>query len=256
MPADAGPSRPISRGIAHEGGGVLPASPARAKTTLVERLIPVLRLQGLRVSVVKHAHHRFDIDHPGKEGPFATARPAPPRWWSLPGGGWRCCANLSRRPSSACTNCWRSCTRASTGCWSKACEDSDLQKIEVWRAQADKPARYPDDDFIVAVATDSPQALPQPTAASSPGPERPGGRGPLVGQQPGALEYHAEVFGMTQPRPSLRPLDEALAELLGHARPLADVDTVSTFDGDGRVLAQDLVSALQVPPQDNSSMDG
>ena len=61
---------------------------------------------------------------------------------------------------------------------------------------------------------------------------------------------------MTQPRPSLRPLDEALAELLGHARPLADVDTVSTFDGDGRVLAQDLVSALQVPPQDNSSMDG
>ena len=37
------------------------------KTTLVERLIPVLRLQGLRVSVVKHAHHRFDIDHPGKD---------------------------------------------------------------------------------------------------------------------------------------------------------------------------------------------
>ena len=61
---------------------------------------------------------------------------------------------------------------------------------------------------------------------------------------------------MTQPRPPLRPLDEALAELLGHARPLADADTVSTFDADGRVLAQDLVSELQVPPQDNSSMDG
>ena len=61
---------------------------------------------------------------------------------------------------------------------------------------------------------------------------------------------------MTQPRPPLRPLDEALAELLGHARALADAETVSTFDADGRVLAQDLVSALQVPPQDNSSMDG
>lgn len=61
---------------------------------------------------------------------------------------------------------------------------------------------------------------------------------------------------MTQPRPPLRPLDEALTELLGHARPLAGTDTVSTFDADGRVLAQDLVSALQVPPQDNSSMDG
>ena len=37
------------------------------KTTLVERLIPALKLRGLRVSVVKHAHHKFDIDHPGKD---------------------------------------------------------------------------------------------------------------------------------------------------------------------------------------------
>src|SRR4029450_9152744 len=37
------------------------------KTTLVERIIPALRLRGLRVSVVKHAHHKFDIDHPGKD---------------------------------------------------------------------------------------------------------------------------------------------------------------------------------------------
>jgi molybdopterin molybdotransferase len=58
------------------------------------------------------------------------------------------------------------------------------------------------------------------------------------------------------PRAPLRALDEALAELLAHAQPLAGADTVSTFDADGRVLAQDLVSALQVPPQDNSAMDG
>jgi molybdopterin molybdotransferase len=57
-------------------------------------------------------------------------------------------------------------------------------------------------------------------------------------------------------RRALRPLDEALAELLAHAHPLGAVETVSTFDADRRVLAQDLVSALQVPPQDNSSMDG
>src|ERR1043165_7102588 len=37
------------------------------KTTLVEALIPALKLQGQRVSVVKHAHHKFDIDHPGKD---------------------------------------------------------------------------------------------------------------------------------------------------------------------------------------------
>ncbi|GAB4214007.1 MAG: molybdopterin molybdotransferase MoeA [Rhodoferax sp.] len=57
-------------------------------------------------------------------------------------------------------------------------------------------------------------------------------------------------------RAPLMPLDDALLALLAHAQPLGRVETVSTFDADGRVLAQDVVSALQVPPQDNSSMDG
>lgn len=64
---------------------------------------------------------------------------------------------------------------------------------------------------------------------------------------------------MNAPRPpqkSLKSLDIALAELLGFAHVLPAVESVSTFDADGRVLAQDLVSALHVPPQDNSSMDG
>jgi molybdopterin molybdotransferase len=58
------------------------------------------------------------------------------------------------------------------------------------------------------------------------------------------------------PRPALRSLDDALAALLAQAQPLAQPEAVSTFGADGRVLAEDLVSALQVPPQDNSSMDG
>ena len=37
------------------------------KTTLLSRLIPYLREQGLRVSVIKHAHHDFDVDQPGKD---------------------------------------------------------------------------------------------------------------------------------------------------------------------------------------------
>ncbi len=61
---------------------------------------------------------------------------------------------------------------------------------------------------------------------------------------------------MNAPRAPLKSLDDALAELLGQAAPLAGFESVSTFEADGRVLAQDVVSALQVPPQDNSSMDG
>ncbi len=62
---------------------------------------------------------------------------------------------------------------------------------------------------------------------------------------------------MSQPtRPPLKPLADALAELLAQAPAVLGVETVSTFDADGRVLAQSLVSALQVPPLDNSAMDG
>ena len=57
-------------------------------------------------------------------------------------------------------------------------------------------------------------------------------------------------------RPPLLPLDEALARLLAQAVAWQGTESVSTFDADGRVLARDLVSPLQVPPQDNSSMDG
>lgn len=61
---------------------------------------------------------------------------------------------------------------------------------------------------------------------------------------------------MNAPRAPLKPLDEARDELLAHARPLGRTETAATFDADGRVLAEDVVSPLQVPPQDNSSMDG
>ena len=61
---------------------------------------------------------------------------------------------------------------------------------------------------------------------------------------------------MRPPMKPLKPLDQALAELLAHAILLEGADTVATFDADGRVLAQGAASPLQVPPQDNSAMDG
>ena len=57
-------------------------------------------------------------------------------------------------------------------------------------------------------------------------------------------------------RPALLSLDDALPQLLAQAYALATSQSVSTFEADGRVLAHDVTSALQVPPQDNSSMDG
>ncbi|MFT3665740.1 gephyrin-like molybdotransferase Glp [Piscinibacter sp.] len=62
---------------------------------------------------------------------------------------------------------------------------------------------------------------------------------------------------MAEPaRAPLMTLDEALARLLAAVQPLGEVEEVSTFDARGRVLAEGVRAALDVPPQDNSAMDG
>jgi len=57
-------------------------------------------------------------------------------------------------------------------------------------------------------------------------------------------------------RPGLMPLAQALAALLGPIEPLSGHEIVATLQADGRVLARDLVAALDVPAHDNSAMDG
>ncbi len=61
---------------------------------------------------------------------------------------------------------------------------------------------------------------------------------------------------MTSARPPLRSLDEVLAQLLDAARPCLAPQACRVEEADGCVLAEDLVSELQVPAHDNSSMDG
>lgn len=57
-------------------------------------------------------------------------------------------------------------------------------------------------------------------------------------------------------KPGLTPLDDALAALLAQVAPLADTEVVATTAARGRVLAADLISPVDVPPEDNSAMDG
>jgi molybdopterin molybdotransferase len=57
-------------------------------------------------------------------------------------------------------------------------------------------------------------------------------------------------------KPAMLAMDDALAALLAEARPLAETETVATVDAHGRVLARAVRSTLDVPPADNTSMDG
>lgn len=132
------------------------------KTTLVESLIPVLKQRGLRVSVVKHAHHKFDIDHPGKD-----------TWRHRQAGALEVVVASENRlalirefekPTTLSVH--HLIAELYEGVdWVlvEGFKSSDLLKVEVWRAESGQPVRYPDDDFVVAIATDSPGQLPQAT---------------------------------------------------------------------------------------------
>jgi molybdopterin-guanine dinucleotide biosynthesis protein B len=132
------------------------------KTTLVERLIPALKMRGLRVSVVKHAHHKFDIDHPGKDtyrhreaGAFEVVVASDQRLALI--------REFERPAQLTVHQLIAELYEGVDWVLVEGFKESNLQKIEVWRAVSGKPALYPDDDFIVAIATDSPGQLPQPT---------------------------------------------------------------------------------------------
>ena len=131
------------------------------KTTLVEQLITRLRLAGQRVSVVKHAHHEFDIDHPGKDS-----------WRHRQAGAFevviasdRRLAKIREYPSTTEPSVEQLIAELSECDWVlvEGFKNAALAKIEVWRPQTGKPVRYADDPFVMAIATDAAEALPVAT---------------------------------------------------------------------------------------------
>jgi len=131
------------------------------KTTLVEQLIVRLHLAGERVSVVKHAHHDFDIDHEGKDS-----------WRHRQAGAYEVVIASNRRLAkmreypAQCEPTVDDLVGELDDCdWVlvEGFKHAALPKIEVWRAATGKPAQYPFDPFVIAVATDSEAALPAPT---------------------------------------------------------------------------------------------
>ena len=132
------------------------------KTTLVERLIPALKARGQRVSVVKHAHHRFDMDQPGKD-----------TWRHREAGAFEVVAASNRRlmlarefEVPADLSVHQLIAELYQGVdWVlvEGFKHSELLKVEVWRAETGHRARYADDPYIVAIATDSPDQLPTAT---------------------------------------------------------------------------------------------
>ena len=131
------------------------------KTTLLEKIIPLLTAHGLRVSVIKHAHHKFDIDKPGKDS-FRHREAGAGEVLVVSGYRW---ALMPELVNEAEPRLEELCSRLS------ACDlvlvegykFSDIPKFEVHRSVTGHPHLYPEDKNIIALVSDqrSDMALPQ-----------------------------------------------------------------------------------------------
>lgn len=132
------------------------------KTTLVEQLIPLLKQAGQRVSVVKHAHHSFNIDHEGKD----TFRHRAAGAFEVVVASSNRLALMREFEQPAELTVHQMIAELYEGVdWVivEGFKNSALLKLEVWRASEGKAARYVYDPLIVAIATDSAANLPVET---------------------------------------------------------------------------------------------
>ena len=132
------------------------------KTTLIEGVIAGLKAHGLRVSVIKHAHKRFDIDRPGKDSHRHREAGATE---VLIASSQRL-ALLREFDTEGLPSVHQLLAELSPADWVlvEGYKHADLPKVEVWRAALGQPPLYPDDPFVTLIATDAPQALPVATA--------------------------------------------------------------------------------------------
>jgi molybdopterin-guanine dinucleotide biosynthesis protein B len=122
------------------------------KTTLIEQLIPRLVKRGLRVSLIKHAHHSFDVDQPGKDsyrhrhaGASEVLVTSSRRWV------------LMHELRGAHEPSFDEQIRHFAPCdllLVEGFKHAPIPKLEVWRAQTGEGLLHPNDPHIVAVASD------------------------------------------------------------------------------------------------------
>jgi len=148
--------RPILGFVAYSGTG---------KTTLLEKLIPLLRRRGIRIALLKHAHHDFDVDTPGKDSyrlrhaGAAAVMVASGRRWALMS------ENPQDEPEPRLAELLIHFDPDSFDLLLvEGFKHERYPKVELQRRVLAKPALYPNDPDIIALASDRPDdetLLPQ-----------------------------------------------------------------------------------------------
>jgi molybdopterin-guanine dinucleotide biosynthesis adapter protein len=136
------------------------AASGTGKTTLLTKLIPLLKKYGLRIGLIKHSHHNFDIDHQGKDSYRLRMAGATPVMLVSP---YRhvIITELDATQEPCLNDQLTFFDQSSLDLLLIEGFKSEMfPKIELHRASLQQPLLYPDDPHIIAIATDTPLATP------------------------------------------------------------------------------------------------
>jgi molybdopterin-guanine dinucleotide biosynthesis protein B len=133
------------------------------KTTLLTRVIPLLIARGLKVSTIKHAHHAFDIDEPGKDS--HTHRLAGATEVLISSANRFALMHELRGGPELTLHALLEKLSAADLVLVEGFKREAHPKLEVYRAVVGKPLLAPDDLNVVAIASDAPLAARVPVIA-------------------------------------------------------------------------------------------
>ena len=134
------------------------------KTTLLERLVPVLTARGLSVSLIKHSHKAIEIDRPGKDS-YRLREAGCQEVLLLGDGRWALMHELRGDPEPPLDYLLSRIQRCDL-VLVEGFKSGDFPKLEVWRESEGKPPLWPDWPGIVAMACEGmpPVAVPRTVA--------------------------------------------------------------------------------------------
>ena len=169
--------------------------------------------------------------------------------------------SCAARPSRACRSCWRGCRRS---IWSivEGYKAAPIPSSKLHRAAVGKPLLHPDDDCIVAVASDVPLPKVELPVVSLDDIEK---IADVLTVESEPLEARAEAGSGVMAQLSddcfafdgpLLPIAEAERLIAERIAPVAEVETVPLAAARGRVIARDVRAPIDLPPFDNSAVDG
>lgn len=144
-------SKPILGFSAFSGSG---------KTTLLEKLIPVLNERNLKVAVIKHAHHSFDIDHPNKDS-YKIRKAGAQQILISSQNRWAKIHEHNDQDSElTLEDALKHITIENIDfIIVEGFKSSPIAKIEIYRPSLEKPLISATDKYVMAIATDEPDKI-------------------------------------------------------------------------------------------------